>query len=350
MATIKQRIDNVTDDVTQGKTDIANAITEKGVPTSSGDSFHVMAENIKLIPAKELITITGVVTDDCENYLVDATVTEVGTTNSVKTDGDGRYTISANPNGKLEFSTKSYHTSIIDINNRNEINLVMWYEYKFNISLNNGDPLPSGYIYYDYSSQVGSLTEEDAKIIGMLIINDCPNPDVPFNLKIEANAGDTMSLVKSDFFNVSENNYNSGYLEIENYRIKSSGADFNCEKIGYLLLKVTFYDCESSPEYYYKVKIALKPKVGAPIIDDNSFSYNGNNVTFTVISPTFDTLKYWLGYVDDNYNPHDPDYTTGGYTVTNNEITVSSATATGTPIGIMAIKDGMLSPCIETSV
>lgn len=51
MATIKQRIDNVTENVTDGKQDIASAITEKGVSSSSGDTFTIMANKIRTIQA-----------------------------------------------------------------------------------------------------------------------------------------------------------------------------------------------------------------------------------------------------------------------------------------------------------
>lgn len=51
MATIKERIDGVTEDVTQGKTEIASAITEKGVSTTSGDTFTIMANKIRTIQA-----------------------------------------------------------------------------------------------------------------------------------------------------------------------------------------------------------------------------------------------------------------------------------------------------------
>lgn len=46
MATIKQRIDSVTEDVSTGKDNIAHAITVKGVDTVSGDTFATMAANI----------------------------------------------------------------------------------------------------------------------------------------------------------------------------------------------------------------------------------------------------------------------------------------------------------------
>ena len=49
MATIKQRIDNVTENVTDGKQDIALAITDKGVSTSSSVTFSTMADNIRAI-------------------------------------------------------------------------------------------------------------------------------------------------------------------------------------------------------------------------------------------------------------------------------------------------------------
>ena len=49
MATIKQRIDNVTENVTDGKQDIASAITDKGVSTSSNATFSTMADNIRAI-------------------------------------------------------------------------------------------------------------------------------------------------------------------------------------------------------------------------------------------------------------------------------------------------------------
>ena len=57
MATIKQRIDNVTENVTDGKTVIASAITEKGVDTNSSATFSVMADNIRAIetPPKDRI-------------------------------------------------------------------------------------------------------------------------------------------------------------------------------------------------------------------------------------------------------------------------------------------------------
>ena len=61
MATIKERIDNVTENVTDGKQNIASAITEKGVETTSSATFSVMANNIRAIEAgaKDRINNSG---------------------------------------------------------------------------------------------------------------------------------------------------------------------------------------------------------------------------------------------------------------------------------------------------
>ena len=49
MATIKERIDGVTENVTDGKVDISSAITDKGVTTTSSATFSTMANNIRAI-------------------------------------------------------------------------------------------------------------------------------------------------------------------------------------------------------------------------------------------------------------------------------------------------------------
>ena len=61
MATIKERIDGVTENVTDGKQDIASAITDKGVSTSSSATFSTMANNIRAIEAgaKDRIVNSG---------------------------------------------------------------------------------------------------------------------------------------------------------------------------------------------------------------------------------------------------------------------------------------------------
>lgn len=71
MAAIKERIDNVTEDVTLGKVDISSAITDKGVDTTSGDSFATMANNIRLLDVNQtsdviITTKDNIVTMTCD--------------------------------------------------------------------------------------------------------------------------------------------------------------------------------------------------------------------------------------------------------------------------------------------
>lgn len=47
---VQDALDEVFQSVSDGKEDIADAITDKGVPTSASDSFAIMAENIAAIP------------------------------------------------------------------------------------------------------------------------------------------------------------------------------------------------------------------------------------------------------------------------------------------------------------
>lgn len=48
---VQDALDEVFQSVSDGKEDIADAITDKGVPTSASDSFATMAENIAAIPS-----------------------------------------------------------------------------------------------------------------------------------------------------------------------------------------------------------------------------------------------------------------------------------------------------------
>ena len=67
MTTIKERIDNITEDVTLGKQEIAIAISNKGVSTSNKATFSIMANNInniktissELIPSDALIPLAN---------------------------------------------------------------------------------------------------------------------------------------------------------------------------------------------------------------------------------------------------------------------------------------------------
>lgn len=60
MATIKQRIEAITTEVTDAKIGIADAITSKGVETSSGDTFETMEANIRKIETSNYIELSSV--------------------------------------------------------------------------------------------------------------------------------------------------------------------------------------------------------------------------------------------------------------------------------------------------
>ncbi|WP_155396920.1 carboxypeptidase-like regulatory domain-containing protein, partial [Bacteroides fragilis] len=49
-------------------------------------------------------SITGVVTDASGESVIGASVVEVGTTNGVITDIDGKFTLMVDPNGKIKVS------------------------------------------------------------------------------------------------------------------------------------------------------------------------------------------------------------------------------------------------------
>ena len=79
MATIKQRIDGVTENVIDGKAEIASAITDMGVDTDSDATFSVMAEHIRMLPIKKCdevyiyVNSNGYVVMDCA-YPDDASI------------------------------------------------------------------------------------------------------------------------------------------------------------------------------------------------------------------------------------------------------------------------------------
>lgn len=79
MATIKQRIDGVTENVIDGKAEIASAITDMGVDTDSDATFSVMAEHIRMLPIKKCdevyiyVDSNGYVVMDC-TYPDDASI------------------------------------------------------------------------------------------------------------------------------------------------------------------------------------------------------------------------------------------------------------------------------------
>ena len=79
MATIKQRIDGVTESVIDGKAEIASAITDMGVDTDSDATFSVMAEHIRMLPIQKCdevyiyVDSNGYVVMDCA-YPDDASI------------------------------------------------------------------------------------------------------------------------------------------------------------------------------------------------------------------------------------------------------------------------------------
>ena len=68
-------------------------------------------------------SITGVVTDATGESVIGASVVEVGTTNGVITDIDGKFTISVNPNGKIKVSYVGYQPQTIDVKGKNSFNI-----------------------------------------------------------------------------------------------------------------------------------------------------------------------------------------------------------------------------------
>ena len=60
-------------------------------------------------------SITGVVTDGTGEAVIGASVVEVGTTNGVITDLDGRFSLSVSPNGKIKVSYVGYQPQTIDV-------------------------------------------------------------------------------------------------------------------------------------------------------------------------------------------------------------------------------------------
>ena len=68
-------------------------------------------------------SITGVVTDATGETVIGASVVEVGTTNGVITDIDGKFTLMVDPNGKIKVSYVGYQPQTIDVKGRNSFNI-----------------------------------------------------------------------------------------------------------------------------------------------------------------------------------------------------------------------------------
>ena len=68
-------------------------------------------------------SITGVVTDATGETVIGASVVEVGTTNGVITNLDGKFTLMVDPNGKIKVSYVGYQPQVIDVKGRNSFNI-----------------------------------------------------------------------------------------------------------------------------------------------------------------------------------------------------------------------------------
>ena len=68
-------------------------------------------------------SITGVVTDAIGETVIGASVVEVGTTNGVITNLDGKFTLMVDPNGKIKVSYVGYQPQVIDIKGKNSFNI-----------------------------------------------------------------------------------------------------------------------------------------------------------------------------------------------------------------------------------
>lgn len=70
-------------------------------------------------------SITGVVTDATGEPIIGASVVEVGTTNGIITDIDGKFALNANPNGKIKISYIGFQTQTIDLKGKTSLKIQM---------------------------------------------------------------------------------------------------------------------------------------------------------------------------------------------------------------------------------
>ena len=68
-------------------------------------------------------SITGVVMDASGESIIGASVVEVGTTNGVITDIDGKFTLMVDPNGKIKVSYVGYQPQVLDVKGKNSFNI-----------------------------------------------------------------------------------------------------------------------------------------------------------------------------------------------------------------------------------
>ena len=75
--------------------------------------------------AQDMITVSGVVSDDTQQPVIGASVMIKGSTTGVPTDLDGNYSITVPDNAVLEFSSVGLKTVEIPVNGRTAINVVL---------------------------------------------------------------------------------------------------------------------------------------------------------------------------------------------------------------------------------
>ena len=70
-------------------------------------------------------TITGTVMDVTGEAIIGATVIEIGSSNGVITDLDGKFTLSVNPNGKIRVTYVGYQIQEVDIKGKSSFNVTL---------------------------------------------------------------------------------------------------------------------------------------------------------------------------------------------------------------------------------
>lgn len=74
---------------------------------------------------KEVLEVTGTVTDEDGITLIGVNILEVGTVNGTVTDFEGKYSINVEPDAVLQFSYTGYESQEIAVSNRSTINVIM---------------------------------------------------------------------------------------------------------------------------------------------------------------------------------------------------------------------------------
>lgn len=95
MATIKQRIEGVTENVTDGKVDITGAITNKGVSTSSSSTFSNIALAISKLNVEKVLPPT--VNFDSSTKTLTLSNTIIGATNEYKLSSSSQWITYTSP-------------------------------------------------------------------------------------------------------------------------------------------------------------------------------------------------------------------------------------------------------------